>query len=246
MKKKPARRAAKPQAMHPSWDKYAAVDKEYFDYIKWLEAQNFGSREIVFNFPVFVGQVNLARFLMLYELYGRVKDLAGDLADVGTFKGASFLFMAKLLALFERAAPAQVHGFDWFQGMAPGERDNAVNAGLYVSSYETLSELTRRQGLADVAVLHKMDLTREFAPFLDANPHLRFKLSFVDCGIESVLKAVIGPLWERTVSGGVMVFDHYNNESSPTESDAIEAVVKPARILRMPWVRQPTAYVVKD
>lgn len=240
----PAARTGK--AMHPSWNKFAAVDKGYFEYIEWLEKQGFANREIVFNFPVFVGQVNLARFLMLYELYDRVKQMAGDLADVGTFKGASFLFMAKLLALFERETPAQVHGFDWFEGMKPGARDDAANAGRYVASYETLIELVRRQSLDDVAVLHRMDLTREFVPFLRVNPHLRFKLAFVDCGIAAVLKAVIGPLWERTVPGGVMVFDHFNNESSPAESDAIQAVVGNARILRMPYVRQPTAYVVKD
>lgn len=231
---------------HRSWDKFRKVDQGYFRFIDWLEKERFGSREIVYHFPVFVGQVNLARYLMLYDLYGRVKELGGNIADVGTYKGASFLFFAKLIALYERGAATQVHGFDWFKGMVAGKRDAASMTGRYVSDYRTLRQLVGKQGLEDVAVLHRMDLARHFKGFLDANPHMRFKLSFVDCGIESVLRAVIGPLWERTVEGGIMVFDHFGLEASPTESDAIQAVVSPHRICHMPQCRQPTAYVVKN
>ncbi|MBP7828521.1 MAG: class I SAM-dependent methyltransferase [Kiritimatiellae bacterium] len=233
------------EGMHRAWDKYRETDAEYFKYIAWLERQRFDTRELVFNYPVFVGQVNLARHLMMYDLYARVRELSGNIADIGTFKGASFLFFAKLVALFERASTTQVHGFDWFRGMAPGRRDS-TKAGQYRASYGMLSAMVRRQGLGDVAVLHRMDLVRQFSPFLDRNPQMRFKLSFVDCGIEAVLNAVVGPLWQRTVPGGIMIFDHYGSEASPTESAAVEAVIGSCRIRHFPHVRQATAYVIKE
>ena len=233
-------------ALHKSWAKFGEPDAVYFRFIDWLEKQGYDQREIIYNFPVFVGQVNLARHLMLYDLYGQVKELAGDLADIGTYKGASFLFVAKLVALFERASTTQVHGFDWFKGMTPGRGDAPNMVGRYTADYRTLKALIRRQGLQDVAVLHRMDLTRQLGPFLKANPQLRFKLVFVDCGIESVLRAVIAPLWERVLTGGIMVFDHYGCEASPAESSAVDAVVGACRLRRVAYARQPTAYVVKE
>jgi len=246
MVEKRKKQSSSSEVLHRSWDKFAEQDNRYFRYIEWLEKQGFGEREVIFNFPVFVGEVNLGRHLMFYDLYNRTKDLSGDIADVGTYKGASFLFMAKLVALFERNTVTQVHGFDWFKGMKPGKRDAGNMEGRYLADYRTLQELIRHQGLTDVAVLHRMDLTQAFAGFLESNPQLRFKLSFVDCGIESVLRSVIRPLWERTLTGGIMILDHYGNDPSPMESSVVDEVVRPCKVKRVPYARQPTGYVVKE
>jgi hypothetical protein len=234
------------QNSHPGWQKFAEPDALYFHYIQQLKQMQVDTQDLVFQFPVFVGQVNLARYLFFYDLYKRVMELNGHMADVGTYKGASFLFMAKMLKLFEPHNTTQVHGFDWFQGMQPGQADCAQQQGQYQADYDTLLRLTTLQGLSDVAVLHKMDLTQELDGFMDANPHMRFKLVFIDCGMEQVLEKTLPAFWDRLVMGGILIMDHYNCEVSPTESRLVDSVVGQNRIRQIPCNRQPTAYIVKE
>jgi hypothetical protein len=231
---------------HPGWLKFESEDSDYFRYIDLLESMNVPTRDLVFQFPVFVGQVNLARYLYFYDLYKQVNSLNGHLADVGTFKGSSFLFMAKLLKLFEPYNTSQVHGFDWFQGMTPGTNDDQEQNNCYRADYETLQQLIKFQMLNDVAILHKMDITTELSSFMEYNPHLRFKMIFIDCGLEKVLDAALSEFWPRLVQGGILVMDHFNCEVSPTESRLVEKYIGRNRVLQIPFCRQPTAYIVKE
>lgn len=228
------------------WAKFKQEDDQYFGYIKKLEEMNIDSKEIVYHFPVFVGHVNLARHLFFYDLYKQVQDLAGDIADIGTYKGASFLFWAKLLKLFESMNTTQVHGFDWFEGMSPGKNDMQSHKGQYVAGYENLLEMIKLQGLEDVAVLHKLDLSKDLGKHMSDRPYARFKMVFVDCGIENVLEESIKHFWKRLVKGGIMILDHYNNISSPKESDVLEKYIGDNYIRQISYVRQPTAYVIKE
>jgi hypothetical protein len=44
------------------------------------------------------------------------QSIAGHIADVGTYKGASALLFAKLMKIHNPESLWQVHGFDWFKG----------------------------------------------------------------------------------------------------------------------------------
>ena len=226
-------------------DKFAKPDELYFSYIDKLEKMNPPLRDIVYQFPVFIGSVNIARELFFYELYKKVLNLSGHIGEVGTYKGASFMLWAKLVKLFEPYNMTQVYGFDWFEGMQPGDGDEAQLSGEYKADYQTLKTLIDWQGLDNIAILEKMDVTKELEPYMADRPYLRFKLIFIDCGIKDVLEASLHALWPRLVQGGVLILDHYNMEVSPTESDIMEKYVGTRPILQMPFNRHSSGYVVK-
>lgn len=227
------------------WGKFKDVDKDYFQYIDSLPELNIEPKDLIYHFPAFVGQVNLGRFLFFYDLYKKVENLNGHIADVGTYKGASFLFMSKLVKLFEPYNPTQVHGFDWFEGMRPSEGDAAKHEGKYVADYEALKNLITLQKLDDVAILHKMDIIEELDGFMNNASHLRFKMVFIDCGMAKVLEKSLENFWPRIVNGGILIMDHYNCEASPSESSILEKHIGNCPVLQMPFNRQPTCYVVK-
>lgn len=229
-----------------NWTKFKKEDQEYFRYIDDLEAMQPPIREIIYNFPVFVGQVNIARELFFYELYKQVLNLSGDIAEVGTYKGASFMLWAKLIKLFENNNTTRVFGFDWFQGMRTGDNDNVTTNGLYKTDYETLDRLIKMQGLENIALLEKMDVTKDLTHFLSERPWLRFKIVFIDCGIEDVLEASLKSLWPRLVNGGVLIMDHYGLSNSPTESDIVEKHINGNKVMQMPFNRHSSGYVIKD
>ncbi|HQS58865.1 MAG: hypothetical protein B7Y56_12565 [Gallionellales bacterium 35-53-114] len=231
---------------HEGWGKFKAVDDKYFAYIDELMSWNVPAKDLIFQFPAYVGYVNLARFLFFYDLYKKTISLNGHVADVGTWKGASFLFMAKMIKLFEPYNTTQVYAFDWFQGMEPGKEDDQAQLGNYCAEYESLKKLIELQGLDDVAIINKMDVTSELIPYFEERPWMRFKFVFIDCGIEGVLESSLANFWPRLVNGGVLILDHYNSEVSPTESRILEKYIGNLPIQQAPFNRQPTCYVIKS
>lgn len=228
------------------WGKFNEVDEKYFSYIDQLLESELPAKDLIYQFPAYVGHVNLARFLFFYDLYKKTIGLNGHIADVGTWKGASFLFMAKMIKLFEPYSPTQVYAFDWFQGMEPGKDDDGNQLGKYSAEYESLIKLVELQGLIDIAIVNKMDVTSELVPYFEARPWMRFKFVFIDCGIEGVLESSLVNFWPRLVNGGVLVLDHYNSEASPTESRILEKYIGNLPIRQAPFNRQPTCYVIKS
>lgn len=231
---------------YEGWGKFNEVDEKYFAYIDQLLKSEVQAKDLIFNFPAYVGHVNLARFLFFYDLYKQTTGLSGNIADVGTWKGATFLFMAKMIRLFEPYSSTQIYAFDWFQGMDPGENDDVRQVGTYKTEFETLDKLVKLQGLSDIAIINKLDLTCELLPYFEARPWMRFKFVFIDCGMEGVLESSLANFWPRLVNGGVLVLDHYNNQASPTESRILEKYIGNLQIRQAPFNRQPTCYVVKS
>jgi hypothetical protein len=227
------------------WGKFSEVDEKYFSYIDQILESGTSTRDLIYQFPAYVGHVNLARFLFFYDLYKQTIGLNGHVADVGTWKGASFLFMAKMMKLFEPYSSTQAYAFDWFQGMEPGKGDDNNQLGKYSAEYESLNKLVELQGLSDIAIINKLDVTSELAPYFVARPWMRFKFVFVDCGIENVLESSLESFWPRLVNGGVLVLDHYNCEVSPTETRVLEKYIGNLPIRQAPFNRQPTCYVIK-
>ncbi|MEK3720384.1 class I SAM-dependent methyltransferase [Paenibacillus sp. FSL H8-0034] len=228
------------------WGKFKDMDQDYFSYIDTLAEMNIDAKELIFQFPVFVGHVNLGRYLFFYDLYKKVMNLNGHIADVGTYKGASFLFFSKLIRLFESYATTQVHGFDWFKGMNPSEDDDPLQKDRYIGDFETLSKWIELQQLKDISIVHKMDVTQELDGFLQQNRHLRFKIVFIDCGVAGVIEKSLECLWPRLVNGGILIMDHFNCEVSPAESILLDKFIGNQFVRQMPFNRQPTCYVIKE
>ena len=87
------------------------------------------SRIFIHYFPCFTGSQTLSRYLTFYECYKNTLGLAGHIAEVGIYKGGSFLFFSKLVQIFENNTFTQVHGFDWFKGNAPSKHEDKIVAG---------------------------------------------------------------------------------------------------------------------
>ena len=131
------------------------------------------------------------------------------------------------------------------QGQTPGPKDHDSNLGKYQSSKDALERLVNMQGLTGLMKLHDLDLSSEFDRFLSEKRWLRFKLAFVDIGMERVLASVLEPIWDRLIPGGILILDHFNHKSSPTESDLLISTVGSAKIEQFQYSRSPTAFIQK-
>lgn len=221
--------------------------KDYYEYVDYLKNNQPSIEDFLHDFTAYVGHMSLNRVLTIYELYKKTLGLAGHIADVGVYKGASSLLFAKLIKIFESESLTLCHGFDWFEGTKTGASDSdLVIDGGYKTDYESVSKLIRMQKMDNILKIHKLDLTKDLDAFFDKNKHLKFKLVMMDAGTYDVMKTSIPFFYERLLPGGIMIFDEYTHEFAPGETQAISELLPQVvvRTLQNAWM--PNAYIIKE
>lgn len=228
-------------------NKFAGRRDAYYQGLDTMKNLGYETEDYIHHFPCFVGHLTLSRFLSLHEIYQKTLGVAGHIADVGVYRGASMLFFSKLAQIYEPTTLTQVHGFDWFQGNVPGEMDPDVLLGSSTESYERVMKLVEANSLENITKVHKLDLTKDLDKFFKQYPHLQFRLIFLDTGTYDVVKACLPYFWERLTTGGVLILDTYNVEIAPGETKAVRDFFddKGCEIKTFPrgWI--PTAYIEK-
>ncbi len=223
--------------------------EQYYEYINYLKETNQEPpiSDLLEHFTAYVGHMSLNRVLTMYELYKKTIGLAGHIADVGVYKGASSLLFAKLIKIYEAESLTMCHGFDWFEGMGGISTADAdlVTEGSYKADYNSVKTLIEKQGFDNILKIHKLDLMTDLEAFFSKNTHLRFKLVMMDAGIYDVMKAAIPYFWERLNKGGIMIFDQYNCEFSPGETIAIHELLPDVEVHTVPNSWMPNAYIMK-
>lgn len=225
--------------------KFSDKSGPYFEALAEILKLDFGPEDYIHQNPLFNSAVNLARYLALYDLYKQTLGIVGHIAEIGVWKGASFLFFAKLAEIFEPHSYTLVHGFDWFEGMKPLDAKTDVAEGSYAGNYEALLRLIELQQLGHVAHIHKMDVSKELDAFFDDNPSLQFKIVFFDCQIYEVVKAALAHFWPRLNSGGILILNGFNHSTVPEETKAVREFLPDIPVRTIPWSRQPTGYIIK-
>ena len=110
---------------------------------------------------------------------------------------------------------------------------------------ENLIKLIKLQDLEGIAYVHNINLLEDLPDWCEKHPWQRFKLIFLDCGLEDVMENVFLNLWDRLIPGGVMVFDHFNHPGSPSESDLVSKFCSGREVKQIKFSRSPSGYIIK-
>lgn len=222
--------------------------KDFYEYRNFIEEQNIATADLLEHFTAYAGHMSLNRMFTLYELYKKVQNVAGHIAEVGVYKGAGTILFAKLVQIFENEALTQIHGFDWFEGTGEGGKNDTelVPKGGYKSDKDLLINLIKKQKLDHIIRINDFDVTKELKKFFEKHKHLQFKLVFLDAGMYEVMQSCIPLFWERLTPGGIMIFDQYNHELGPGETLSVRELLLNAKVKTIPNSWMPNAYVVKE
>lgn len=235
------------------YTKFAGRREPYWAGLEQILKLGFTETDYIHHNHAFVGHMNISRSLALYESYKRTLGLAGHIAEIGIYKAASLLFFAKLIQIFEPESLTLVHGFDWFEGMKPGEDESSDRVremwkrdACGPVEHERVCKLIAYQHLEHVAHIHKLDVTKDLDAFFAKYPHLQFKLVFLDAGTYDVVSSCLPHFWPRLISGGVLILDQFNHEIAPGETRAVrEYLPETVPIRSFVFSTMPSAYVVK-
>ena len=146
----------------------------------------------------------------LIHIFQSIKYLAaagirGDVAEFGIFKGGTVVFIAKTLAHF--GFEQKIFGFDIFDGFPSRKSvlDMYSNPKCEFRDYNAVEQYCKTNGIEVV----KGDICETHA-ILDGS---KLMLSFFDTDNYSPTQSALGGCFERTVSGGIIAFDHYVSDS---------------------------------
>lgn len=228
--------------------KFSRLRMPYKKLIKNFE-RNFNTNELIEYFPIFAGELTLSRYLTIYEYYKKTQNLTGHIGEVGSYKGASLIFLGKLVSMFEKNSLTMVHGFDWFKGNIPDKNNDAKYLKKFSEkhNYQKLLNVIKDQNLDNLIKVHKLDVTKELKKFFSKkeNSHIFFKFVFLDSGTYKVTKSAIKVMWDRLVPGGIMVFDQLYFELAPGETRAKNQTLAKFKVKKIPNSWMPNGYILK-
>lgn len=224
-------------------DKYQARDSVYFGFTDKVRNNEFYEdvvQDLVYNFPVYAGHVNIARLLTFYEIYKQTMNVSGHIADLGTWKGYSLFTWSSLTEIFEPNGNTDVYGFDNGKGML---QNGAIK---YSFDFDNVQNIIDEKGIKNTYMVD-MDLSdpKAIEAHFEKNPFMKFKLVFMDIGVPEVLRAALPIFWKNMSPGGILVMDHYNSEICHEESNIALEVTEGRNVHCIPWNRNPTAYIIK-
>lgn len=215
-----------------------------------------------FNSFIFSSDIKvLGKLLHRFRLFELVKDLPGDLVEIGVFKGSGLASFQKFLELFCPNSIKKAVGFDIFDASDPDralQRDNPNDISEMKKIYNRVdpSELSLgavqsrldAMNLSNSCVLVKGDVETSIPEFLEANPGFRISMLYLDADLERPTYVALKHFWDRIVPGGIVVFDEFEYHKF-SESGGFDKFRKELGIectIRSTNFLSPTAYIVKN
>ena len=215
-----------------------------------------------FNDFIFSDDLKLTgKLLHRFEHFLKVKDLPGDIVEVGVFKGSGISSFMKFIEIYCPNSNKKVVGFDIFDTVEAKEilekdseidKDNMIVVYDRVSSNDlTLESVTNRLNQTKISSdkfkLIKGDVQHSIPKFIEENIGFRISLLYIDVDLDRPTYFTLKYLWDRILPGGVILFDEYEYHKF-SESAGVEKFLKEIGleydIKSTNWVA-PTAFMIK-
>lgn len=192
----------------------------------------------------------IPKIIAHYELYKKIVNLPGHVAEFGVFKGASFVRFLNFRDSLENPHSRKIIGFDAF-GKFPSQeieedekiaRSHDVAAGIGIPKAE-LERVLAFKNFTNFDLIPG-DIGETLPQYIEKHSELRLALIHVDVDVYQPTKVVLDLLYDRVVPGGVIVFDDYAIINGETRAADEFLAAKNLKIQKFPFCHTPS-YVVK-
>jgi len=196
------------------------------------------SKEFIANSPsVFSSRVGVQSLITRYELYKLILNVPGDIIECGVYQGNSFCWLAYLSVILEPyAINRRIIGFDTFEGFASIDNiadPNDIDSKNFAdTSYELIAQalenidVVRPVNKVKRFELVKGDIVETLPKYIDDHPWMTCAMLILDTDLYKPTKVALEKVINLMPRGGVIVFDEYNYQNFPGESQAIKEVLQ--------------------
>lgn len=200
----------------------------------------------------------LSKMFKRIEFFLMVKDLPGDIFEVGVFKGAGVALWLSLKHIYSPHSIFKIVGFDIFNSekllnvLKDNEKEK-MNDVLKRSSDEELTKEAILEKLGNIrnnddVILIEGDCSITTNEFVKCNPGCKIKILYLDVDLKEPTYNTLINLWDNIMIGGIIVFDEYNYHCW-NESQALDDFLK-FKNLKLKvidtGVMSPSAYIIKS
>jgi hypothetical protein len=226
------------------------------------EESNFDTRIKLTEFTKFVPKTSLIQFITRYELYKVIKDIPGDIFELGVCGGGGLFSFAQSVLIHEPDYQwRNIVGFDTFEGFTDdiNEKDKLEDCphlkkqnAFKIDSYNELNKLIkvhedfRYLNNRNQIKLVKGDIKKTLPEYLEENKGTIISLLYCDLDLYEPTKFSLELLWDRIPKGGIIVFDEGIMNEWPGEMIALNEVlgIGNHRLVRVPNIKQ--FYLIKE
>lgn len=194
-----------------------------FDTTKMFEYEN--------GFYATSTEARFGKLLSHYELYKRIINLPGDVIECGLFKGNSFFRFAHFRDLLESKNSRKIIGFDIFGKFPKTEYENdkkyldnfISGAGESSIALDEIEKIMKYKNIENYEFV-KGDINITLPKYCTENQHQKISLLHIDTDIYEPAVTILENMYERVVSGGIIIFDDYG--TFPGETKAVDDFFK--------------------
>jgi len=207
--------------------------------VEMFERSPMSLEDRLFNIGLYVRSSVLVKFLVMNQLYERVKDLPGCFVEFGTWWGQNLVLLENLRAIHEPFNKQRVIvGFDTFEGYtARSERDKesevwkeqSYSTGKRYLSYlrELLEVHEGSNVLGHLRGKHKLiagDVEVTAPEYFRDHPELVVAFAYFDMALYRPTKAALTAIKPHLISGSILLLDEFTWAESPGEAIAFREV----------------------
>lgn len=216
--------------------------------------------DLMFNLGLYVRGSLLVKFLVLHEIYKRVKDIPGAVLEFGVWWGQNLVLLENLRAIHEPFnKQRRIVGFDTFDGYL--ESAPVVPAASDRAFYRTST--SHREYLADLLRVHEGnnafghltsghelvagDVTATAPAYFRDHPETIVALAYFDIGAYEPTLAALNAMKPHLVPGSMILFDELTWPGAPGEAIAFKQCFAGMRfsIEKVPLYPSKTLVTVK-
>ena len=197
--------------------------------------------DLLFNMGMYTRSSVLVKFLVMSQLYERVKNIPGCLIEFGTWWGQNLILLENLRAIHEPFnKQRRILGFDTFSGYPlPSDWDKKSDVWKE-NSYSTpenyqayLKELIEvHEGnnvLGHVRGIHELipgNVEKTAPEYFEKHPETIVALAYFDMGLYAPTKAALQAIKNHLLPGSVVLLDELTWPESPGEAIAFKEVFR--------------------
>jgi hypothetical protein len=222
--------------------------------------KNMPSQELYDSFNNFIFNKDikvLGKLLHRFIFFEKTKHLAGDIVELGVFKGSGVATFVKFLEIFCTHSNKKVIGFDLFDStnkvIETYENGDKMKIVYNRTIPDNLLLESVRENLLNINndnskfILIKGDVCVTTKEFVNENPGFRISLLYVDLDLNEPVYESLKNLWDKVLEGGYILFDEYEYHKFD-ESNGVDRFLKDFNlkydVISTNWMC-PTAYLIK-
>lgn len=229
----------KPNIDETSRELYERYEKEHWELLsESIKIADLSIQDVMKHFPAFIRRRELARLLSHYELFKKIIDLPGSIAELGVFLGAGLFTWSNFLETFLPGDRGRkVYGFESFEGykdFKPEDGDSQPWVSRLIGKMKPMEAYMEKmvklhnndnflRGVERCKVI-KGDICQTVEEFAANCLGTRFSMLYFDVNLYEPTLAGLRHLYPLVVPGGVVAFNAYGSPPWEGEARAIEVV----------------------